>query len=218
MADFAARRRSMVDTQIRPSDVTEYPLIEAMLHVPRERFVPNDKREIAYLGEHLPLGPEGRVLLDPRCFAKMIEALDLTASAMVLDVGTGLGYSAAIMARLVEAVVALEENGDLARDAEATLSELGADNVAVVQGTLCEGAAKHGPYDVVVIEGGVEVIPAALTDQVKEGGRIAAIFMQGALGSCRIGYKIDGRITWRFSFNCSAPVLPGFAQAPAFTF
>ncbi|MBV0912681.1 protein-L-isoaspartate O-methyltransferase family protein [Anianabacter salinae] len=218
MADYAARRTFMVDTQIRPSDVTEYPLIEAMLAVPRERFVPGDKRETAYVGEHVALGLEDRVLLEPRTFAKMIEALDLTRNALVLDVGAGHGYSSAVIAHLAEAVVALEEDAAMASEAQTALSEYGADNVAVVEGALAAGAAQHGPYDVIVLEGAVEMIPDALIDQIKEGGRIAAIFMEGVLGTCRIGYKIDGRMTWRFAFNGTAPVLPGFAKAPAFQF
>ena len=107
MTDFATRRRMMVDTQVRPSDVTEFPIIDAMLSVPREAFVPSDRIEAAYAGDHVDLG-EGRVLLDPRCFAKMLEAVDLSNSDLVLDVGTGLGYSSAIIAHIAEAVVAVE--------------------------------------------------------------------------------------------------------------
>lgn len=214
MQDFAARRTMMVDTQVRPNDVTKYPIIEAMLNVPREAFVPDARREAAYIGENVEIAP-GRVLLEPRNFAKLLEVLNIQPSDLVLDIGSGLGYSAAVIARMAEAVVALEEP-KLAAQAEAALAGLGADNAAVVAGALAEGSAKHGPYDAILVEGGVEQMPAAVLEQLKEGGRIVAIFMEGALGTARIGHKIDGVVSWRFAFNATAPVLPGFAATPSF--
>ncbi|MEX1663599.1 protein-L-isoaspartate O-methyltransferase [uncultured Thioclava sp.] len=208
MQDFATRRTMMVDTQVRPSDVTKFPIIEAMLHVPREEFVPAGRREAAYIGENLEIAP-GRVLLEPRSFTKMLDALDLQPDDLVLDIGCGLGYSSAVIARLAEAVVALDVE-DMATQAEGLLAHIGADNVAVVPGDLAAGAARHGPYDAIIIEGAVERVPEAILDQLKEGGRIAAIFMEGALGVVRIGYKIDDQINWRDIFNGTAPVLPGF--------
>lgn len=215
MTDFATRRLMMVDTQVRPSDVTEFPIIDAMLSVPREAFVPRDRIEAAYAGDHVDLG-EGRVLLDPRCFAKMLEAVDLSNSDLVLDVGAGLGYSSAIIARIAEAVVAIEENTDMADEAQSILSEQHADNVVVHEGPLTEGAAEHGPYNVIIVEGGIEVLPDALSEQLREGGRIVCLFMENALGTVRVGHKLDGRISWRYAFNASAPVLPGFARAAEF--
>ncbi len=215
MSDFARRRTIMVDTQVRPSDVTKFPIIDAMLSVPREVFVPNSKREAAYVGEHIDLG-DRRVVLDPRTLAKMLEFADIQPDELVLDVGTGLGYSSALAAHLAEAVIALEDNPSFAEDAEAALSDASIDNVAVVQGPLPEGAAQHGPYDVILIEGAVEQIPDALSEQLKDGGRIVAIFSQGVLGAVRVGYRLDGAITWRFAFNANAPVLPGFESSRAF--
>ena len=215
MADFARRRTVMVDTQVRPSDVTRFPIIEAMLAVPREDFVPAERREAAYAGEHVDLG-KGRVVLDPRTLAKMLDAADIQPDEIVLDVGAGLGYSSAVAARMAEAVIALEEDRALAAEAERALSAAGADNVAVVEGPLTEGAAKHGPYDVILVEGAVERMPDSLVDQLKEGGRLIAIFAEGALGIVRVGYNIDGRVNWRFAFNASAPVLPGFEARRAF--
>jgi len=211
MSEYATRRRMMVDTQVRPSDVTKFPIIDAMLSVPRETFVPGNKREAAYVGENLELA-QGRVMLEPRTLAKMLDALDIQPGDLVLDLGSGLGYSAAVIARLAQAVVAVEDDETMARDAETLLGEAGVDNVAVLQGPLAAGAAQHGPYDAIVIEGAVETIPAALADQLKEGGRIAALFMDGALGICRIGIKSGGAIGWRFAFNAAAPVLPGFEK------
>lgn len=216
MSDFSARRVMMVDTQVRPSDVTKYPIIEAMLSVPREDFVPAGLREVAYAGEHVALA-SGRVVLDARTLAKMLDALDIRADEMVLDLGCGLGYSTAVIARMAEAVVAVEEDEALAAEASRALAAQGADNAAVVTGPLAAGAAKHGPYDVITLQGGVAVLPEAILAQLKDGGRIAAVFMDGALGTAKIGYKEGGRVTWRFAFNATAPVLPGFAARQGFT-
>ena len=215
MTDFQQRRTMMVDTQVRPNDVTKYPVISAMLEIPREQFVPEARRDVAYLGENLELG-HGRVLLEPRTLAKMVDALDVQPTDLVLDVGTGLGYSAAVLGRLAQAVVALEQDADLATAAGQRLAAIGADNVATVQGRLAEGHAAQGPYDAILIGGAIETLPEAIEAQLAEGGRIVALFAEGALGVVRRGQKLDGRIDWRFAFNASAPVLPGFAARPGF--
>ena len=180
MTNFQERRTMMVDTQVRPSDVTKFPIIDAMLRVRREDFVPSARREAAYMSENLPLG-QGRVVLDPRSFAKMLDGLDVEPSDVVLDIGSGLGYSAAVLAQLAEAVVAVEDEAAHAAESMTALAEFGADNVAVVEAPLSEGAAKHGPYDAILIEGGVADVPSAILEQLKEGGRIAAIFMDLSL-------------------------------------
>ncbi|KAF0676779.1 protein-L-isoaspartate O-methyltransferase family protein [Profundibacterium mesophilum] len=215
MIDFAHRRTVMVDTQVRPSDVTKFPIIDAMLQVPRERFVPDAKREAAYMGGNLEIG-EGRWMLEPRTLSKMLDALNAGPDDLVLDVAAGQGYAAAILSRLAQAVVALEEVPQLAREAESILGEEGADNVAVVTGDLREGAADLGPFDVILIEGGIEVLPEALEAQLAERGRIAAIFMDGDLGTVRIGRKLGGVISWRDGFNAGAPVLGGFERKSEF--
>lgn len=215
MADFEARRTMMVDTQVRPSDVTKFPIIEAMLSVPREEFVPAAQREAAYLGENLDVG-EGRALLEPRTLAKMLDALDISNDELVLDVGSLMGYSAAVIARMAEAVVAVEESEDLSNDAQDALSATGADNVILHIGPLADGAAQHGPYDVIVIEGAVETLPDALVSQLKDGGRMVCLFQDGALGEVRIGLKQNGALSWRMAFNAGAPLLPGFRSERAF--
>ncbi|MBP0483374.1 protein-L-isoaspartate O-methyltransferase family protein [Sagittula salina] len=217
MSDYATRRRMMVDTQVRPSDVTEFPIIDAMLTVPREAFVPRDRIEAAYAGEDVDLGG-GRVLLDPRVFAKMLEALDLSNGDLVLDLGAGYGYSSAVIARIAEAVVAVEDDPDRIGEAQALLTEHGADNVILQEAALTEGAAEHGPYDAIILEGGAEVLPEALGAQLKEGGRMVVIFMDGALGRVKIGRKIDGEMTWRFVFNATAPMVAGFEKTEEFAF
>ncbi len=215
MAEFAQRRITMVDTQVRPSDVTSFQVLDAMLSVPRELFVPSEQRDAAYAGTHVGLG-HGRVVLAPRTMAKLLQVADVQPDELVLDVGAGLGYSSALAACMAEAVIALEEDADLAREAERALSEASADNVAVINGALVDGASKHGPYDVVLIEGAVQDIPDALIDQLKVGGRIVAIFLEGALGTARVGYKDGQGVSWRFAFNATAPVLPGFEKRREF--
>ena len=217
MTDFSARRTMMVDTQVRPSDVTKFPIIEAMLSVKREDFVPSVKREAAYMGENLVLG-ENRVLLEPRTLAKMLDVLDIAQDELVLDIGSALGYSSAVIAHMAEAVVALEEESDMAHEAQEGLMVAGMDNVITQVGALCEGAAEHGPYDVIVIQGGVDRVPDSIVAQLKEGGRMACVFMDGALGEVRVGYKRNDRMNWRRSFNAGAPVLPGFERHEAFQF
>lgn len=216
MPDFAVNRTMMVDTQVRPNDVTKYPLIEAMLTVPREEFVPDARRSVAYTGENLPLAP-GRVLLEPRTLAKMIDALDIQPDDLVMDLGCGYGYSAAVLAQLAVAVVAVEEDDELVREAETRIGAAGIDNVAVVQNPLRAGYDNQAPYDAILVSGGaVEEIPEDLVPQLKEGGRIAALFFQGNLGVVRVGIKLNGVLNWRYAFNASAPLLPGFAIARGF--
>lgn len=218
MTDYAQRRTMMVDTQVRPNDVTKFPIIEAMLNVPREEFVPDAAREAAYVGENVPLGPKGRVALEPRTLAKLLDALDVQPADRVLIVGAGLGYSAALVARMADTVVALEEDTDLAEAAVLRLNAQGIGNVSVVTAPLAAGAGAKERFERIIVEGAVETLPEVLAAGLAEGGRIGAIFMEGELGVARIGYKIDGTLNWRFAFNAAAPVLPGFAKAREFTF
>jgi len=211
MTDFAVRRTIMVDTQVRPNDVTKFPVIEAMLAVPREDFVPNDKREAAYMGENIDLG-RGRVVLEPRTLGKMLDLLDIQPDELVMDIGVGLGYSAAVISRLAQAVVGVEEDEAMAAEAQASLSAAEADNVIIHVGPLSEGAAQHGTYDVVVLQGAVAHLPETIITQIKDGGRILCLFDEGHLGVARIGYKVDGAMNWRHAFNAG-----GFERHAAFT-
>lgn len=202
----------MVDTQVRPSDVTKFPIIDAMLSIPRERFVPADLREAAYVGENLSIG-DGRVLLEPRTLAKLLDALDIEPTDLVLNIGCGLGYGCAVLAHMAEAVVGVEDTAALVSEAQAALADAGADNATMHEGPLADGDAKHGPYDVVLIEGAVGQVPDAILDQLAEGGRIGCLFLDGSLGVARIGVKNNGHVSWRYAFNATAPVLAGF-EAP----
>lgn len=216
MTDFQQRRTMMVDTQVRPNDVTKYPVIAAMLDVPREDFVPDARRDVAYIGENVDLG-HGRVVLEPRTLAKMVDALDVQPTDLVLDIGCGLGYSAAVLGRMAQAVVAVEQDAEMAAAATQRLASTGADNVVAVQGKLAEGHAAQAPYDAILIGGAIEELPDAIAAQLAEGGRIIALFAEGNLGIVRRGTKLDGRIDWRFAFNAAAPLLPGFAKHRGFT-
>ncbi|MCO4849277.1 MAG: protein-L-isoaspartate O-methyltransferase [Yoonia sp.] len=205
----------MVDTQVRPSDVTKFTIIDAMLSIPREAFVPAGLREAAYVGENLAIGG-GRVMLEPRTLGKMLDGLMIESSHVALDLGCGLGYSTAVLAQMCHFVVAVEDDDARAATAQETLSEHSVDNAAVMTGPLAEGSAKSGPYDIITVQGAVEQVPAALLAQLRDGGRIACIFAEGALGVVRIGHKIDGVVNWRFSFNAGAPLLAGFEKEATF--
>jgi len=213
MTDFSAQRVMMVDTQVRPSDVTKFPIIAAMLAVPREEFVPAALRETAYMGESLDLGA-GRIVMDARVFAKLLDALDIQPSEQVLDIACGLGYGAAVIARLGASVVAVEENADMAAQASAVLAAQSVGNASVQTAALTAGV--KGQFDVIIIEGGVGQVPAAILKNLNEGGRIAAVFMQGALGIAKIGHKSGQDVAWRYAFNASLPVLSGFETATEF--
>ena len=207
----------MVDCQIRPSDVTKFPIIKAMLEIPREEFVPDHLREFSYADDHVELA-RNRVLLAPRTFAKMLDALDIRPDELVLDVGSGLGYSTAVIAQMAEAVVALEEKAEFTRQAASKLSKHLVDNSVAVSGALTEGAPRHGPYDVIVIEGAIHQLPGPLFDQLKVGGRIGTLFSEGVAGRCSIGFRQEASISWRTSFNAGAPVIPGFESHAEFVF
>ena len=209
MADRATLRRVMVDTQVRPADVTEFPIIAAMLDVPREAFVPSGQQAVAYSDAAIPLGG-GREVMEPRTIAKLLDALNVGPEEDALVVGANLGYATALMSRLAGSVTAVEPDAGMAEEAEAALSGLGID-AAVVVGPAEAGLAKAAPFDVILVDGGaVETIPGILLDQLRDGGRIAAIFQAGPLGEARVGLRVEGTIAWRLAFNASAPVLPGF--------
>lgn len=217
MTDFQAAREAMVDCQVRPSDVTKYPIIDALLRTPREIYVPEAKQAVAYVGEHIAVGEE-RVILDPRTFAKMLDAISIRSDELVLDVACGTGYSTAIISHLAEVVVALENNEAMAKQAGETLSEAGIDNAIVVNAALSAGAPKHGPYDVIVVEAAIQEFPDTLANQLKDGGRVVAIIDDGEISQCKVGIKTGQKIAWRAEFDATAPLLAGFEKPEAFSF
>ena len=212
--DFQTARVAMVDCQIRPSDVTHYRIIDAMLKVPREVFFPEKLREMAYVGEHIQISDD-RYALEPRIIAKILNLINADGADLVLNVGGCYGYLASLLSCFAQAVVMLEEPV-FAKDAERILVEQSIDNVIVKSGSLIEGANDFGPYDAVIIEGGIDFVPEGIVNQMKLGGRIAAIFVEGALGECRLGFRTANGINWRFGFNATVPMLKDFTGKTEF--
>jgi protein-L-isoaspartate(D-aspartate) O-methyltransferase len=223
MVDFRTARQAMVDGQVRTSDVTSLDLIAAMLNVPREAFVPEARAPLAYLDRDVPIadataGGPARFLLKPMVLARLIQAADPGPRDRILVIGAGTGYGAAVIARLAARVFALEEDETLCQQAKAILASLGSHNVNVIRGHLPDGAADSGPYDVILIDGGVETVPDRLGAQLSPSGRIVAVEMYGPVGKAKLLQPVNGRLSGRELFDASAPVLPGFAVAPAFVF
>ncbi|PWR23341.1 protein-L-isoaspartate(D-aspartate) O-methyltransferase [Zavarzinia compransoris] len=217
MADFAALRRLMLDSQIKPNKVTDVRVHDALLAVPREDFVPEALRPVAYVDEDLNLGA-GRYLVEPRVFARMLQEAAITAADTVLDIAAGTGYTAAVLGHLAKHVTALESVADLAARAKAAVAGLGLGNVAVVTGELAQGHAAGAPYDVILIEASVPEVPAALYDQLAEGGRLIAVLRNGPIGVATLYTKTGGIVGRRPLFDAATPVLPGFERPAAFVF
>ncbi|MEN0000989.1 MAG: protein-L-isoaspartate O-methyltransferase [Pseudomonadota bacterium] len=221
--EFEALRRAMVDSQVRTTDVTDLPLLEAMLDVPRELFVPERQKPFAYTDRDILLDGDGegtpRYLMQASPFAKMVQLAEITGDDVILDIGCGLGYSAAILSRLGAAVIALESDTNLADRASEKLIEHGFDSVAVVSGPLDAGYADEGPYDVIMMNGSVDVLPAALLDQLKPGGRLVVVEGDGLDAVARLYLRDEqGIVSDRRAFNASVKPLPGFERAAEFEF
>ena len=217
MADFSGLRTKMVDGQVRTTDVTSLPLLDALLSVPREEFVPAARKSLAYIDEDLEIAP-GRYLMEPSPFARIVQLADIQPGDFVLDVGAGTGYSAAVLSKLAGSVVALEQDPTLAAKAQSVLSALGYDTVAVVEGPLSAGYPAQAPYDVILLEGAVESIPPALFDQLKDGGRLLAVEGHGNSADVRVYVKQGSSVSARRAFNAAVKPLPGFNSLPTFEF
>lgn len=215
--DFSEARIKMVDNQVRTSDVTDHAVLRAMLTVPRERFVPEDKRVFAYIGDEISLGG-GRYLMEAAPFSRLLQLARIQPSDVVLDVGCGLGYSAAVLAEIAGSVVALEEDAVLADAATQNLTGTNTLSSVVVTGPLNEGYAKEGPFDVILFEGAVDAVPPVFFDQLRERGRLVVVEGRGNAAAARLYSKEDGLVSSRFAFNCSLRPLPGFAAKPQFVF
>jgi protein-L-isoaspartate(D-aspartate) O-methyltransferase len=221
MIDFAAARRMMVDGQVRTSDVTDLRLIAAMQAVPRERFVPDAKADLAYLDLDLPVteGPgSARRLLKPMVLAKLIQVAAVGETDHVLVVGCATGYSAAVLGRLAKSVVALEQDAMLASRARENLLAVGASNVTVASGPLTAGWPGGAPYDVILLDGASEVVPKTLFGQLKAGGRLVGVVGRAPTSKAMLYRSTGGEASGRPVFDAAAPLLPGFAEPPAFVF
>jgi len=217
MSDFTKARQAMVASQVRVNDVTDRRIQDAMLEIPRERFVPRSKAAAAYADVEIET-ENGRFMLRPRDFAKLAQGADVLSSDLVLDIACGRGYSTAVLAALAEMVVGLESDEDVAAKAADRLSEIGKTNCAVVSGDLRAGLADQGPYNVIFVNGAVETVPDTWFDQLAEGGRLTVILREGAVGRATVFTKTGGSIGERALFDTAAPVLKGFEKTRGFVF
>jgi protein-L-isoaspartate(D-aspartate) O-methyltransferase len=218
MIDFATARSNMVESQLRTNRVTDPSLLDAFETIPRELFVPEPLRGIAYVDEDVALGG-GRFVMEPRVLARLLQAAQPGPADMALDLGCGSGYATAILSRLVATVVALEDNAALAAAANRTLAELEIDNAVVVEGRLSEGHPKQAPYNVILLGGAVAEVPVAIADQLAEGGRLVTVVSAGpGLGRATLMRRDGGVISSRVLYDAALPVLPGFEAEPGFVF
>jgi protein-L-isoaspartate(D-aspartate) O-methyltransferase len=217
MNDYAQTRINMVDSQLRTNKVTDPAVIDAFLAVAREDFVPAPLKGIAYVDEDLLIGG-GRYLIEPMVLARLIQEAAIEPSDRVLDVGGGTGYAAAILARLANAVIALEEDAGLAAKAKDLLASIA--NVTSVAGPLAEGWQAKAPYDVILINGTVDEIPDSLTSQLANGGRVAAVVRPypGGQAEAIMFERVGTAMSRRALFDASVPELAAFRRAPAFSF
>lgn len=226
MNDFAARRDTMVDTQLKPNEVTDGRLLEAMRSVPRELFVPAPFRGLAYMDESIEVFPSvdgapARYLLAPMVLARLVQLASVEPGDSVLDVGCTTGYSTAVLARLARAVIGLEPEPELAKAARRALRDLGVDNAEIVKGALNDGDRKRAPYDVILLNGSVPEPPQVLLDQLKEGGRLVAVLAHPnnvAQGRAYLFVRVGADASGVPHFDAGARPLPGFTREPGFAF
>ncbi|MEO0548200.1 MAG: protein-L-isoaspartate O-methyltransferase [Pseudomonadota bacterium] len=220
MIDYAQARRTMVDCQIRPNDVTDYRVLEAFMEVPREVFVSSAQKPLAYIDEDLPLSgtAENRYLMEAMSLSRLIQLADVSADDFVLDIGCATGYSTAVLSRLGNSVVGLEVDKALADEATRLLMDLGYSNTAVVTGPLDKGYPKEAPFDVILVSGSVDALPDVLCEQLRDGGRLVVVEGRGNTGEARLYTKTNGVVSSRRAFNASVMPLPGFERESGFVF
>lgn len=216
-------RARMVNKQLRTFDVTEHRVQDAFAAVERERYVPAESRIIAYSDVEIPIalnsiGRAERTMTQPAILARLFQLAQLQPDDVVLVVGAGLGYTTALAGLLAGSVIALESDPVLAEEASKTLEEADVANAVVVTGPLEEGYPSEAPYDVIFVDGAIEVEPKALSRQLKPGGRLVAIEGRGLAGRAMISIRGETGVSTRYVFNAAACVLPGFAKVPHFTF
>jgi protein-L-isoaspartate(D-aspartate) O-methyltransferase len=219
MMDFAEARRFMVDGQLRPNRIEDPRIVGAMRDLPRERFAPAGLAARAYADADLPL-PGGRAMMQPMVLAKLVQLAGLRRGERALVVAAGTGFGAALMAAIGGSVTAVEADPALLAIARAALpAAVPAGSVTLVEGDPAQGHAAGAPYDVIMVEGGVQAVPKALEDQLAEGGRLVAIGLDGGPpGRALLARRAGGTVSTTREFDAHAPALPGFTGAPAFAF
>ena len=215
--DYAAARQHMIDSQIRTNKVTDSTVIAALAALPRELFVADSHRKLAYIDRPVPMGA-GRRMMEPMYLARLLQVAELEPKARALVIGAGTGYAAAILSKLVTKVVALESAPELAARARTILAGLGIGNVNVVEGDLAAGRPNEQPFDFILIDGAVEILPDTLTAQLAPGGILASIVMNGSIGHGVLVARVDGVLTRREIFDAETDVLPGFTRPQRFVF
>jgi protein-L-isoaspartate(D-aspartate) O-methyltransferase len=205
----------MIECQLKPNKITDEALIASIADAPRERFLPEELRGIAYVDEDIRISP-GRSLLEPVIMARLLQELELTPGDAVLDIASGTGYAAAVMARLAGSVFVLESDKALQAKAGELFAELALDNIVPVDGDLAAGCAEHAPFNAILIEGAVDSVPQAILDQLAEGGRLAAVVMDRGIGRVTLYRRDGGHLSRRVVCDAYVPALEEFAAAPEF--
>ncbi len=224
MSEYQVQRANMVDSQLRTNQVTDHRILRAMMDIPREKFVPKEKQGFAYMDRDILVDRDSegtdRYMMSPMTIARLAQLAGVDDKDMVLIIGCASGYVAALFASLADSVICLERDERMGEAASSRLEELGCDNAATVTGQLEEGYSKEGPYDVIIFNGSVEVIPQTLFDQLKDNGRLVAVQLSDeGVGKAHLYRKIDGNIGEnRISFDASAHPLPGFKRNQSFIF
>jgi protein-L-isoaspartate(D-aspartate) O-methyltransferase len=217
MVDFERARKVMVDNQLRTSNVTDRRVLAAMLSVPREQFVPADRKALAYIDDAHDLG-HGRSLAAPAPFAKLLQLAEIESGDAVLDVGAGLGYSTAVLAQLAHEVIGVEVDAGLATEAKKSLAAAGVSNADIVVGSFDSLAPGARSFDVIVLEGAVELVPPGLFKLLAEGGRLVALIQRGAAAVANVYVKSGDAVNARAEFNASLPPLQSVQSADVFVF
>jgi protein-L-isoaspartate(D-aspartate) O-methyltransferase len=215
--DYELARRNMVDSQIRTNKVTNAELLKALEVVPRERFLPPEWAHAAYVDENLPLA-SGRYLMEPMVFARLVQLADPQVTDRALVVGSGSGYGAAVLANLVRSVVALESDPGLAARGREQFARLRIDQATQVDGPLTEGWPLKAPYEIILVDGAVEVLPGSLFEQLADGGRLVAVVETDGIGRATLFDKRNDVLSHRTVFDASVPVLPGLKRKRGFVF
>jgi protein-L-isoaspartate(D-aspartate) O-methyltransferase len=216
--DYARARSNMVENQLRPNRIDDRPLIEAMSDVPRERFVPRALAGVAYADEDLRL-PDGQHLIEPLALARLIQSARVGKQEVVLVLGCATGYAAAVLARLAATAILLVPDEASATRVEPLLDELGADNVVVVAGgDPTAGHPDQAPFDVILLTGSLDAVPAALLEQVGEGGRLVAVVANERVGRGVLFTRLHGVIGQRTLFDAQIPRLAGVTKEAEFAF
>ena len=217
MFDYTKARAHMVESQVRTNDVTDPDIQRSISGVARELFTPAGKKPLAYSDANVQTD-EGRWLMRPRDFAKLIQAADIKPSDIVLDIACGRGYSTCVLAALADTVVGLEDSEAMVDKATEMLAEAEIMNAAIVKGDLKAGASAHGPFDVVFVNGAVTDVPKSWIEQLSAGGRLVVIEADGPVGKAKVYTKVGNAVGDRVVFDACVPTLPGFEPKAEFVF